>query len=527
MRRLFRTAAVVAVCTSMSAEAVAQTAAQTAGETTAAAAPSKKDTGSVWVQCDGQPADMSAGELAAYLLAITATGGIVGGIVGAPETGDIDKRLKGAEGVTACDQAFARETNSMRKVQLQLARGVHRVEAKAYAEALVDIRTAAAVAGAQAEEGDFKRTIGLSMLELEAATLLRMGKPAEAEALALSMAEVAPYDVLTQLRALPYAGLTATMTPAKRAYFDRFVKIYPPALFSRYEARLWDGDFVGAAADLERFDALHKAYFADAEPMTLSLARRAAAYMLAGDMKRSDEVAVEARAAVEKLIRSGKAGESAAVIAQAEELLDFQAVGRKLAEGKAAEARAAFAARSRWLAPKAPAVAVLTGRLRAGAAASELTGALARTPAEILAEGLAIEAAAITEPADEAKALFGAMRAYQRNAHAAYTRSVWKTDKSRYLIKRSDKAKYNGELLFVYGAYGQAGGEAILLHAALLARRRGYDGFMMGPVRSKLDSSLVMFVNAGGPGAIDGMVLNAGEVIAALSPEMPEPAKSR
>lgn len=520
MKKLFQTAAVVAVCTSMAAQAAAEA-------TTTPAAPSKKDAGSVWVQCDGQPADMSAGELAAYLLAITATGGIVGGLVGAPETGDVGKRLKGAEGVAACEQAFARETDTMRKVQLQLARGVHRVEAKAYEDALVDIRTASGVAGTQAEEGDFRRTIGLSAMELEAATLVRMGKPAEAEAVALAMAEVAPYDVLNQLRALPYAGLTAKMTPAKQAYFERLVKIYPTALFSRYEARLWDGDFVGAAADLERFDTLHKAFFDEAEPMTLSLARRAAAYMLAGDMKRSEEVAVAARAAVEKLIRSGKASESAAVIAQAEELLDFQAVGRKLAEGRVAEARAAFAARSRWLAPKAPAVAVLTERLRAGAAPSELTGALARTPAEIIAEGLAIEAAAIAEPANEAKALFGALRPYQRNAHSAYTRAVWKTDKSRYLVKKTEKAKYNGDLMFIYGAYGQAGGEAMLLHAALLARHRGFDGFMMGPVRTKLDNSLVMFVNAGGPGAVDGMVVNAADVIAALSPEMPEPVKSR
>lgn len=488
-------------------------------------APSKKETGSVWVQCDGQPADMSAGELAAYLLAITATGGIVGGIVGAPETGDVAKRLKGAEGVAACDQAFARETDQVRKVQLQLARGVHRVEAKDYEAALVDIRTAANVAGAEAQTSDFKRTMGLSIMELEAVTLVRMGKTAEAETLALAMAEVAPYDVLNQLRALPFANLTADMTPAKRAYFDRFVKIYPPALFARYEARLWADDFAGAAADLERFDALHKSFFTEAEPMTLSLARRAAAYMLAGDMKRSDEVAVQARAAVEKLIRSGKASDSAAVISQAEELLDFQAIGRKLADGKAAEARAAFAARSRWLAPKAPAVAVLTERLRAGATPAELTGALARSPADIRAEGLAIEAAALAEPEDETKTLFGALRPYVKNGHAAYTRAVWNTGKSRYLIKKTDKAKYNGELMFIYGAYGQAGGEAMLLHAALLARYRGYDGFMMGPVRSKLDNSLVLFGDAGGPGMVDGMVLNADEVIRALSPEMPEPAK--
>ncbi len=516
---MLNTAAAVAVCVSVAGQAVAAE--------PATPAPSKKETGSAWVQCDGQPADMSVGEAAAYLLAITATGGIVGGLVGAPETGDVAKRLKGAEGVAACDQALARETADLRKVQLQLARGVHRIEAKDYDAALADIRGAAAAAPGPAAEPDFKRTMGVSIMELEAAALVRQGKTAEAEKLALAMAEIAPYDVLTQLRALSYANLTADMTPEKQAFFDRFARIYPPALFARYEAKLWAGDFAGAAADLERFDALHKAFFSDAEPMTLSLARRSAAYMLAGDLKRSDEVAVEARAAVEKLIRSGKASESASVISQAEELLDFQAVGRKLADGKVAEARASFAARSRWLAPKAPAVAVLTERLQAGASPAELTGALARTPADIRAEGLAIEAAALAEPADETKALFGALRPYVKNGHAAYTRAVWNTGKSRYLVKRTEKSKYNGELMFAYGAYGQAGGEAILLHAALMARHRGHAGFMMGPTRSKLDNTLVMFGDPGGPGMVDGMVLDAGEVIRALSPEMPEPVKRR
>jgi hypothetical protein len=490
--------------------------------------PSKRETGSFWVQCDGQPASMSGAELTAYLLAISFTGGIVGGLVGAPETGDVGKRIKGDDAIAACDQALAKETEAVRKVQLSLARSIHQIEAKRYDAALIDIRAIPTLAGDKAQETDFQRSLGLSLLELEAITLVRLGKPAEAEAAAMKMAEAAPYDVLNQIRVLKYANLTAEMTPAKAAYFDRFVRIFPASLVSRYEARLWQGDFTGAAADLERYDAVQKAFFPnDAEPLTISTARRAAAYMLAGDLERSNALAVEARAAVEKLIRSGKASESANVISQVEELLDFQAVGRQLAEGKVKEARAAFASRSRWLAPKAPAVALLTERLRAGATPTELTGALSRDPAAIRAEGLAIASAAIREPDDETKALFGTIRPYIKNGHAGFTRAVWKTDKSRYLVKRSDKAKYTGELVYIYGAYGQAGGEALLMHCALLAKARGKSGFMVGANRKELDSTLVLFGNPGDPGTVEGMVVDADAVIRALSGEMPEPERRR
>ncbi len=535
MKLNVKIAAIVAVLVSAAGQAGAQAAA-TGATTIAPTAPApppppmivdKKDPGSVWVRCDGQPASMSAGALAAYLLAITATGGIVGGLVGAPETGDVDKRLKGEDGVAACDLAIAREDEDIRRASLGLARAIHRIEAKQYDAAMVDLKGVDALAGVKAQEDDYRRSLGLTILELQATVLVRQGKVAEAQAVALEMAGTAPYDIITLGRALPFVELTGTMDPGKQAFLERIGKLYPTTLDRRSDLKQWTGDFVGSAADLERYDALLKVFLPESDPRVLAIARRSVAYMLAGDMTKSTLLAAEARKAVDALAGSGKADDSANLIARAEEMLDFQAIGRQLAEGKAAEARAAFAARSRWVAPTAPAVALLTERLRAGASPAELTGALTRDPAQIRADALAVRAKQIAEPADETKALYGTMRPYLRNAHQPYTSGVWRTEKSRYLAERTEKAKYAGELLFIYGAYGQAGGEALLLHAALLAEARGEGGFVLGPARTKMDSTLVMFGDPGEPGMVDGMIIDAQDVIAALSGEMPKPVKRR
>src|SRR5205085_1831091 len=72
---------------------------------------------------------------------------------------------------------------------------------------------------------------------------------AEAEAAALEMADAAPYDVITQTRAIPYLQLTAEWTPGKQAYFDRLVKIFPEALGLRAIAHQWAGQYLEAARD--------------------------------------------------------------------------------------------------------------------------------------------------------------------------------------------------------------------------------------------------------------------------------------
>src|SRR5215471_14219 len=209
----------------------------------------RADTPSVYLQCDGYPAHRSAAELAGRILLIMATSGLAG--VG--EKADVSKRLAGADGVNACTAAIARETYPTRLVQLTLARAIHHIEAKEYEPALADARSIPTVAGPTANDLVFQHSLMLTALELQAAILLRLDRPAEAETVALQMAATSPYDVITQQRASPYVGLTAQITPAKKEYLDRLARVSARGLINRANAEEWNGDFLAAASDLESF----------------------------------------------------------------------------------------------------------------------------------------------------------------------------------------------------------------------------------------------------------------------------------
>ncbi len=481
--------------------------------------------GSVFLQCDGKPANITAAETTARILVIMATAGLAG----SSENADVSKRLEGANGVAACDAALATEHDETRRVQLTLAHAIHEIEAKNFQTALNDARSIPTVAGARAQEHGFQRSLMLSGMELEAAALVRLGRPGEAEQVALAMGAKAPWDLLNMNRAALYVGLTPEMTPAKRDFYAQYVRLTPQALNIRSRSRQWGGDFAGAAADIESLVETQAGFTAAGQPPPdpIFAATPAASWALAGNMEKSNALAADARARLDERERTGKAAASESTVSATEELLDFQAVARLLAEGKATEARSAFAARSRWIAPSPPAVALLTQRLRAGAAPEELTGALARDPAILRADGLSAKSGYITENPDGAKNLYGGIRFVVNDADfAALSRNVWKTDKSRYLLKPTGKEKYVGEAVYMQGVIGVPAGEALLLHCALLARSRGKTGFVLIPVRSRLDSAVVRFGVPGEQGFPVDAAFDAATVIAALSVEMPEPAKA-
>ncbi len=95
MTRWFRSAVSATVLLAFSSQALAQ------ATPPPAAPPPPEKPGSVYVQCDGQPAGLSGAELAGLLFMITATGGVVGGLVGAPETADDGKKAKADDAAPA------------------------------------------------------------------------------------------------------------------------------------------------------------------------------------------------------------------------------------------------------------------------------------------------------------------------------------------------------------------------------------------------------------------------------------------
>ena len=461
-------------------------------EVSAAAKP-----GSDFVKCDGAPPISSPAELAARIVLIMATAGLAG----PGEMPNVSRRLEGAEGVASCDAAIRQDTNPTRKVQLTLARAIHNIEAKKFEAALADARSVPTVAGALADDRGFKRSLLVSSYELQAAALVRLGRPAEAEAAALNMSANAPYDYIAYARAFYYVGLTPEMTPAKRDYLSNIARLWPRGLTKVSDLDTWAGDYKAAADDMFALSDVSDGFSAEKTSAPALVAAASVDYALAGDMAKSNALAADARAQIDAWNNSGKAMNLQAIVAESEESLDFQAIVRLWSEGRIPEARAALGGRSHWFHPGAPGVALMVERLRQGAAPGDLHGVLARDPAQIRSEAMAQRAGAILANPNADKLLYGAIRPLEHDSdYANLPGAIWKAEKSPYLIKRTGKETFQGEMIYMSGVYGLPAGKVLLLHAALIAKSRGASAFVTAPNRVRLDSAYFRFGAAGDPG---------------------------
>jgi|GEM_PF-3119758 hypothetical protein len=484
----------------------------------------EKQTDSFALRCDGRPPHRSIGEIAGRVLLIMATSGLAG----PGETADTGKRLKGDEAIRACTAAIAEETDTDRKIELTLARAVHFLEVKNYEDALKDARSAPALAGDEAKDLGYRHSLLVSAYELEAAALARQGRAAEAAEVGIKMASLAPYDLIAQQRAAAYIGLIGDITPAKRDYLDRFGRLLPMGLIYCAVAHEWAGEYALAAADRQAYMETGKSFLNEKSAPQYDFGTKAWMAIdlaLAGDVAKSNATAAEAQKEIDELVRSGQSLKMPSAIAEAGEGLDFQAIIAQLETGNAKPARAAFAARSRWLTPSPALIAEVTARLRKGAKPDELTGTLARDPAVIRADGLAAKAGALIDRVKGEEALFAAIRT--KLAASDYT--TWKDDvrdtkDSSFLRQRNGKEKYEGEVVSIWRRNnGIPVGDAILMHSAFLAKARGATGFLLYPYRERLDTTVVRFGNPGEPGFPPRAVVDADAVITALSEEFPPP----
>jgi hypothetical protein len=469
---------------------------------------------------------MSGAETAARLIALSL---VVGLLAPQHESADLSKRFTGAEGVGACDAALANETNEVRRGQLLLARAIHHIEAKAYDAAIADAQEVRDMHGPVASTIGFHQSLGVSAYELQAAALLRANKLPEAEHAALTMVDESPWDVDNYVHALKYIGLTAAMTPERRAFLDHYTRLRPDGVSERAAMRDLAGDFAGSADDLTMLlNAFQSFSKPGAEPPKLPATRGLLAdkYALAGQMEKARALAAQARTELDAVSNGAEAINRSQEIERAGEALDFFAVIEKMAGGNVDAARAAFAARSRWFAPGPAAVALLTDRLRAGAKPEQLIGALAMTPESIRQKAIDARIAAMTAGKNSDAALWSAVRSpISAGAYTGLARNTWRIDKSKYLVKPKTAPTGPGEGIIVTDGYGVPAGEALLLHAALIAQSRGKTGYMLMPIRKRIDVAVVKFGNPGDEGFPADMTLDAATVIAGLSPVIAQPVK--
>lgn len=488
----------------------------------AAAKPEKVP--SLYVQCDGNPNNMTAGETAARLLgAVT----LLALFAPSPEGADPAKRKFGAEGVDTCTQLIdgeKKENNAYRRINLILGRAIHRIEAKDYDGAVAD----AELARKEAETAGFManpyyvRSQARAFDLIPAAALYRAGKAAEARDTALRNLGDSRFLFTPLMRVPAYTLSDPASSPDEGAFRGWRSRLGLGVLDQANRLEEW-GDFKQAAAVREAHVDFHARAMPDLRNSSI-LAKSAIALALAGDAELSDTRIAEARANFEKRRAEGNPERETSEIV---ELLDLHAIIRQSQKGEAQAARRLFAARSQWAAASFGSVVEVTRRLRTDAAPDDLIGGLARDPAVMWKDRLdGIRAEALAKDSDNKTLFYLIPSVDSAAAYRNLSKQVWRTDKSKLLIpvKDNDKAKLKMERMFLYGADFDAMFPAYALHAALLAKSRGHQGFAMFPITtSQFVFAAFVTGNKNEPGLRDPLYADAEEVIAALSPVIPSP----
>jgi hypothetical protein len=169
-------------------------------------------------------------------------------------------------------------------------------------------------------------------------------------------------------------------------------------------------------------------------------------------------------------------------------------------------------------------------RLRDGAAPDELIGSLAKSPEDLWKDRVESTRAELLAKDKDNKTLFSLVPAERsQKLYAAVARNVWRTDKSKIILvsKKADPSKNRMEIMYVGMTDPVVAMDAYLLHAALIARSRGHQGFVFMPyISGNLIAGSFRSGNRGDRGFPPELFIDANEVIADLGRIIPEPVGS-
>jgi len=471
---------------------------------------------SAFIQCDGRTGHVSGGESFMRLLLVTATAGI-------SEAGmskdDASKRVKGAGGVTVCDQAIASEGDAYRRIQLGLAKSLHYGEDKRWLEAAAAARAAPTLT-TKADWGLEKSSTGTARF-LEAAYLVRAGKIDQAESVAWDGVRVTGMDVITLQRMSRFISLSRTITPEKRAAMEMMRRYYPDSGMRVGNAYAEAGDYAAAADSVRGIEASFNAFLK--EPTTVSIPHSLLATYAAmsGDVPKAKSELAVAKAALEKDRAKGEAASDPSGFAAREDAEAFAEAAIAQASGNSAEAAKLLSARGSWPTMPAGLVARLVGKVAPQIPEKERMGVVAKGEDALWKEALDARLA-VMDNADKDSGLwsltglFAQDVNFQRLASQALTGT---TAKPKWLVKAKEPRDFD-IITSGYAFQGWESGEGILYHAALIAQQRGKQGFVILPKRTAIDMIIVRFVNPGELGIPSSSIVMAGDVIAALSPHI-------
>jgi hypothetical protein len=482
---------------------------------------------SLHVQCDGYPNNISSGETAARILgAVT----LLGLFAPSREAADVSKRKFGKEGIEACDAVLIgekAENNQSRKLELTMARAVHKIEAKEYDAALGDVAMARSIANEAGFSKDpyFQRSVGNGLNQLEAAVLVRQGKGLEAATASMQQLNAVKHQFWLVNEMESFSEFVRTDEPVLREHYNRLNRVYPQYA-NGGARRLADvGKFAEAAAMRESIIDYHLSFKGE-QSSSYVYAASALDHALAGDWTKAAARAQLARENDKKRVAEGKpdtdrTGNS--------EILDLYEVLKLAQDGNMAGARRMFTGRSEWLNASLGAVMEVNRRLSVGASAAEKIGLLAKTPDQMWKERQDAKLAELLAKDADNKTLFRSINGYNKaNLWESFSKNTWNIEKSKLFAKKPDEKSgllsLSTAAAVYYGSvYAQF--DSMLLHAALTAKSKGHAAMIFVPVL--LERSMYAFVRFGkngDPGIPEQLAINVDEAIAELKDVIPSPA---
>lgn len=479
---------------------------------------------SAYLRCDGNPPRMSDAESFARIVgAIT----LLGLFAPRPEVPEPSAREFGEKGVAACNglvnEGETHEKNTLRLLPLILARAAHQIEAKNYKAAQEDVALArgeAAKAGLSANPY-FQRSMGLSFDRIESFARVRAGDAGGARAVSLSHLDGMAYSFLPVMTAQDFAWANRKMDAQEERAHQIRTRLIGSA-GNNYASRLEDqGRFAEAAA-------LREAGLIRLQNLTPKgggpgvVVSTAVSQAMAGAWDKAQTRAQEARAKLEAADAEGKPDSERSEVIEA---LDFYEIVLLARDGKLDEARRNFAARSQWGVGRGP-VMHLADRLRQGAKPEQLFGALAKNGDELWEDIRRRVLAQQLQGDTNNRTLFSNILTYAKiDDYEKLSKAVWRTDKSKLLSEKpiKDSKFYSISSASQFGISPLARVDGLILHAALMAKAKGFKALQFTKTSEINDFALVMFGNAGDADMPAAFTIDADAVIAELRQVIPSP----
>lgn len=473
-----------------------------------------------FVLCDGRVGHVSDGARFGRLLLVMGTAGLS---EAGMKSDDFSKRATGMAGVAACDEAIGKESDAYRRIQLGLARAIHFGEDKKWSEAALAARDVTGLLRDHSIDWGLSTSTTGAAKYLEALYLARAGQVAAADDAVWSGITADPYNVVLMMRIVAMAGLSGTMNPTKQTALERMLQINPSASGMIANVYTQAGDDANALRALHVLEASTRAFVKPEkyEPFKDAVASRyAISLSLRGDAAGARAQLGLAEAALERRRARGDAARDATSFAAAEDNFAFARAATLSVEGRNAEAAELLNSRGSWPTVAPFYVSRLVGKVATAIPASARKGIVATGEAGLAKQSLDARLAVLRDYENE-KRLYNIDALSQDEELAKLAAQAWTgSDKPKWLLK-PDKDPLPYDFLSTEGRFaGVASGEGLLLHAALIAKARGKTGFIMAPIRSKIYSVGVRFVNQGEEGMPTGTIVDADSVIRELGPHI-------